>query len=318
MNLQQLFWGQFVVWAMALSACSADSGNTALGTIERDRVVLKATASEIILEQPLKEGASVREGTLLVRLDDRRAQASVAAAKAEVARAEAAWAALRSGARIEDIDAAKARVEGAQAALTIADKSFTRTRELRDKQLASQATLDQAIAHRDSAEAELKSAQQHLLQLTNGTRKEELDQAEARYNAAQAQLALEQLRLSELSIRATRDGFLDSLPWNPGERVSAGAAVAVLLAGETAYARVYVPEPWRARLTPGDVLHVRVDGVDGVIQGRLRWIASEPAFTPYFALNERDRARLMYLAEVDLLDHRSLPLGLPAEVVFGE
>jgi HlyD family secretion protein len=65
----------------------------------------------------------------------------------------------------------------------------------------------------------------------------------------------------------------------------------------------------------GDELVVRVDGLEKTITGRLRWIASEPAFTPYYALNQEERARLMYLAEVQLPDSEAhLPNGVPAQV----
>lgn len=301
---------------LTLSGCGDDQSQTALGTLERDRIVLKATANEIIVAEPVLEGTEVAKGTLLVQLDDRRQKARVAAAQAEVSRAAAMWEQLRSGARIEDIDAAKARVNGAQATLTVAEKNLARTAELRRQNLASQAELDKTQASRDEAEAALETASKNLLAMTNGTRKEELDQAEAAYNAAQAQLELEQYALSELSVTATRDGYLDSLPWHVGERVAVGTTLAVILAGDKPFARVYVPEPIRSDLNVGDDLTVTVDGVDKVFAGKLRWIATEPAFTPYYALNERDRSRLVYLAEVDVIDGNDLPSGVPVQVTL--
>ncbi|WP_075185925.1 HlyD family secretion protein [Teredinibacter haidensis] len=307
----------FLLFAL-LSACESDRPSSALGTVERDRIILKATASEIIIAQPIREGEFVERGQLLVELDDRRQQARVSKASAENVRAAAYWEALRNGARVEDIDAATAEVNGAQATLIVAEKNYQRTLELRRKNLSAQVSVDQALAQRDFAEAALDAASKHLLALTNGTRKEELDQAEAAFNATQAQLELEQYQLEELKIVATRDGYLDSLTWNTGERVLAGGRVGVLLVGEHAYARVYVPEPWRAKLAVGDQLSVNVDGVEKPFVGRLRWISSEPAFTPYYALNERDRTRLVYLAEVELDGSDGLALGVPAEVLFHE
>ncbi len=305
--------------ALALSSgCGTGNLPEALGTLERDRIVLKATADEIILEQPVPEGTMVAAGTLLVQLDDSRQKALVDRARAEVAQAEARLDELRNGARPEDIAAASARVNGARAALFEADSSFRRTVSLVKQKLAAQADLDRAQALRDEAEANLESASEELLRLTNGTRQEQLDQGAAVLQAARAQLALEQHRLSELSVVATRDAYLDSLPWHVGERVSLGATLAVMLAGDRPYARVYVPEPWRARLHVGDVYPVRVDGVDSTIAGRLRWIATEPAFTPYYALNASDRARLVYMAEFDLEEGSDLPSGVPAQVLLGE
>jgi HlyD family secretion protein len=271
-----------------------------------------------VVSEPIPEGTMVAAGTLLVQLDDSRQKALVAKAEAEVARAAARLEELRNGARPEEIAAASARVNGARAEVVEAEASYVRARQLLKQKLASQASLDRALANRDAAEAKLESAQEELLRLTNGTRQEQLDQGAAALQAAEAQLALEQHRLSELSVVATRDAYLDSLPWHVGERVTMGATLAVLLANDRPYARVYVPEPWRARLHVGDRRQVRVDGVDQPLVGVLRWIATNPAFTPYYALNASDRARLVYMAEFDLEEGEQLPTGVPAQVMLSD
>ncbi len=303
--------------SLLLVGCPGDKVSEALGTLERDRIVLKATDDEIILEQPVPEGTVIVKGTLLVQLDDRRQSALVAHARAEVAQATARLEELRNGARPEDIAAAGARVNGAKAALLESESNYKRTVSLVEQKLAAQAGFDSALASRDAAEANLESANEEWLRLTNGTRQEQLDQGAAALQSAEAQLAFEQHRLSELSVVATRDAYLDSLPWNVGERVTLGATLAVLLAGDKPYARVYVPEPWRARLHIGDSFPVKVDGVEKTFTGRLRWIAKDPAFTPYFALNASDRARLVYMAEFDLEKGADLPTGVPAQVLLG-
>lgn len=301
-----------------LTACGDQNTNQALGTLERDRIILKATDNEIITAQPVAEGSQVSKGTLLVQLDDSRQKAIVARATAEVGRYAAQLEELRNGARPEDIAAASARVAGARAALVEAEASYERAVSLVAQKLAARAQLDSALAGRDEAEAGLESAQEELLRLTNGTRKEQLDAGAAALQAAEAQLSLEQHKLSELSVVATRNAYLDSLPWNVGERVNLGATLAVLLAGEKPYARVYVPEPWRARLRIGDDYPVHIDGLEKVHSGKLRWIATDPAFTPYYALNASDRARLVYLAEFDLLEGDELPAGVPVQVMLAD
>ncbi len=310
---------RFVVFGLfitLLGGCGDQNADQALGTLERDRVILKATDNEIITAQPVPEGTMVSEGTLLVQLDDSRQKAIVARARAEVGRSTAELEELRNGARPEDIASASARVAGARAALVEAVASYERAISLVQQKLAAQAQLDRALAERDEAEANLESAEEELLRLTNGTRQEQLDAGAAALQAAEAQLALEQHKLSELSVVATRDAYLDSLPWNVGERVNLGATLAIMLAGEKPFARVYVPEPWRARLAIGDEYPVHVDGLDQIYTGRLRWIAMDPAFTPYYALNASDRARLVYLAEFDLMDGSDLPSGVPVQVML--
>lgn len=306
----------FFIMLFTLSACEKDTNTSALGTLERDRVVLKTTASEVITEEPIAEGKQVKKGEIIIRLDDNRQKALVARAQAQLAIADAQFEKLRNGARIEDIDVAKSKVNGAKAVLVSAQKDYDRNKKLKKQNLIPQGTLDKSLAAKDSAKANFRTVTEQLLALTNGTRKEDLDQAQASVAAAQAQLNLEKIRLGELTVKATRNGYLDSLPYHVGERVNSGSAVAVLLIDASPYARVYVPEAWRVKLKVGDELTVRVDGLDKDLTGRLRWIDSSPSFTPYYALNAEDRSRLVYLAEVDLLDNPELPSGIPTQVIL--
>jgi HlyD family secretion protein len=125
----------------------------------------------------------------------------------------------------------------------------------------------------------------------------------------------ERQNLENLTVHATRDGILDNLPWNEGERVYMGAPLVIMLAEGPPFARVYIPEPVRVQISIGDSLVVRVDGIDQPVTGTVRWISVEPAFTPYYALNREERARLMYLAEIQLPESAAdLPSGLPAQV----
>ena len=161
--------------ALVLSACGDSNTDEALGTLERDRIILKATANEIILDQPVPEGTMVEEGSLLVRLDDARQKAIVAHARADVGRAAAQLEELRNGARPEDIAVASARVAGARAGLVEAEANYERAVSLVKQKLAAKAELDRTLALRDEAEASLESANEELLRLTNGTRQEQLD-----------------------------------------------------------------------------------------------------------------------------------------------
>jgi len=300
--------------AVTMTACQKQETALALGTLERDRIILKSTANEIITNEPIAEGQQVKKGAIILQLDDNRQKAISAKAQAQLTIASAQFEKLRNGARIEDIDVAKSKVNGSQAILTAAIKTFQRNKTLKSQGLIPQDTLDKSLASKDSAQANHVTATEQLLALTNGTRKEELDQAQASVNAAKAQVDLEVIHLSELTIKATRSGYLDSITYHVGERVNIGSVVAILLTGDNPYARVYVPEQYRVNLKIGDKMVVRVDGLEQDLAGQLRWIASAPSFTPYYALNSDDRSRLVYLAEIDLLDAPQLPAGIPVQV----
>lgn len=298
-----------------LAACENRPQNIALGTLERDRIAHTATINEVVVALPVAPGSEVKKGELLVQLDDTLQKALVSKAEAEVAQAEASLEKLRNGARVEEVAAAQANVAQAKATLVENEATYVRAINLIKEKVISQSAFDQALAARDAGRAALQNAQEQLRILTNGTREEDLRAGEAYLAAANAVLASEKKKLADLTILSTRDGILDNLPWNLGERVTTGSPVAIVLAGKAPFARIYVPEPYRVKVRVGEQLVVHVDGLDKTLIGKLRWISTEAAFTPYYALNQEERSRLMYLAEVQLPDSEaSLPNGVPAQV----
>ncbi|ANT61616.1 hypothetical protein AYJ57_14050 [Salipiger sp. CCB-MM3] len=302
---------------LALPSCESRGPDVALGQLMRERVVLTATANEIITGLPVAEGSAVAAGDVLVQLDDTLQQAELAVAQAQLAEAQADLERMQTGARSEEIAIAEARIEGARAVYQEAQASYDRNARLLETGTVTAARLDQDVARRNSALAELTSAEQTLQELRTGARPEDIRIAEAKVTAAEAQVAAERTRLSDLTIRASRDGLLDSLPWNRGERVPLGSPVAVLLTDDRPYARVYVPETRRAGLSIGDPVSIRLDGAEQAYEGTLRWISNEPAFTPYYALNQEQRSRLVYPAEVALPEAAAdLPAGLPVSAAL--
>jgi HlyD family secretion protein len=300
---------------LSILGCDQNAPSQALGTLERDRVILTATANEIVRELPIKEGQYIEKGDVLVKLDTTQQHAILARAKADEAKADAYLLRLTNGERVEDIAAAQAQLSRANAMLVEARLSYQRTSKLVLQKLASFAEKDKARAEKDGAQADYDSAKENYAKMTNGERPEDIKQAQASLEAANAEVALQQQILNDLTVTATRNGVLDSLPYNVGERVPMNGIVAAIQADTVPYARVYVPEPYRVKLKAGDSLVVHVDGLDNPFTGTLRWIATEPSFTPYYALNEEDRARLVYLAEIDLpIEGKDLPAGVPAQV----
>lgn len=301
-----------LLFPLALQRCDRPTEDVALGLIARERVALTATANEIITDLPVKEGQAVESGTVLVQLDDRLAQANLSVALANRAQSRADLDRMQSGARKEEIAIAEARVDGAKAVFQEAQANVTRNSRLVERGAITEVSLERDIARQDAARAELRSAEQALLELQTGAREEDIRIGQALLRAADARVVAERTRLDALTIMASRDGVLDNLPWNLGERVPLGSPVAILLTGDRPFARVYIPEPARVRLMDGDAVRVVVDGIKTPFDGTVRWISEEPAFTPYYALNQQQRSRLVYLAEIALPPEAArLPVGLP-------
>jgi len=305
--------------ALALAACEAPTDdNRIVGELASDRIELTAEVGEPISEILVAEGETVTAGQVLMRQDTSRADARLAEAAAALGQAQARLDELVRGPRSEQISAARANVEGARDELAFRRSDYARVQEIFDKKLASDELLDQAKAALDAAQSNDKLRRAQLQELLTGTTVEELAQAENAVKQAAARRDLLAVDVARHSMIAPVDGIVDSRLFELGERPSPGQAVMVMLSGTQVYARVYVPEQLRVHVKPGSDATLFVDGLSEAIPGRVRWVASEAAFTPYFALTERDRGHLTYLAKIDISEQRDrLPDGVPVEVDLG-
>lgn len=302
--------------AAALAGCARHATDTLPGTLERDRVELVADANESIVSLPFSEGASVKAGDVIVVQDRALTGAEVDAARAQLAGAEARVRELENGPLPTTIRAAAARRDSARARRDDAVRERDRLLGLVSRSLVSKSEADRQAAAADAAEAALHEAEADLRELQQGTRAEQLAQARQAADSARANLAGLETTSSRLEVRAPIDATLDALPFHVGEKPAKGATVAVLLATTTPYARIHVPEEFRARVKAGTPATIRVDGVDRDYRGQVRFVASEAEFTPYYALTAADRSKLSFLAEVVFEDAGAgtLPSGVPVDV----
>jgi HlyD family secretion protein len=190
-----------------------------------------------------------------------------------------------------DVARAGAALAGARTGETVAHQDLERARSLRRDHVVSAQALDRArLSH---------------------------DEATARLREAQAALEAAQKRVRDLAITSPVSGVLDQLPFDLGERVPAGAVVAVVLADGDPWVRVWVPETAYVRTLPGIEAEIRIDGVEGALRGKVLDVAREPEFTPHYALTERDRVHLVYETRVRILNApKTLRPGAPAEVTI--
>jgi len=301
---------------LLLAACDRTETTYMVGTLERDRVEIKVESNEPIVEIHVKDGQHVTAGTLVLEQDPARASARLAQHAAARKQAAARLAELVRGPRQETISEARAKLEASKVLEINAKENLIRAQGVFDRGLSSQGRLDTAETNHKTAVAQVKADTEALDRLLNGTTIEELDQATAALESAQALENQAQLDLDRTRLEAPVDGVVDKVLFQLGERPAPGTTIAVQLDSARIFARVYVPEHLHAQVTPGRSLTVRIDGVDNSYQGTVRWVSSDASFTPYFALTEHDRSRLSYLAEIDVPDADDLPTGIPLQVDF--
>ncbi|MEO0488124.1 MAG: efflux RND transporter periplasmic adaptor subunit [Cyanobacteria bacterium P01_A01_bin.123] len=250
-----------------------------------------------IAELFIQEGDVVAEGQIIARMTSRRRQADVAQNQAALAKAQAALAQSRAGARSEDIAEAQARVATAQASLEAtraklqqARQELTRFQQLADQGAVSANELGTYITTEQEMSANLVADQQRLAEvqaslaeLRNGTRPEEIRQAEADVAQAEAQLAAVQVQLEETVVRAPFDGVITRRFADTGDFVTpttaassddgaTSSSIAELSSGLEIEAKV--PEANIAKLAVGQPAEIRSNAYpDQVFTGEITLIA---------------------------------------------
>lgn len=173
------------------------------------------------------EGDAVEAGQELLRLDDTQHRQEFTVRTAAVELAEARLTRLEAGFRPEEIEQARAALDGTQARLTRARAQHERHRKLIETGGISQADFDASLAEWKAAESELAARRNELELREKGTRPEDIAIAKAELEAAQAELERARQKLDACMIKAPIGGivlerFAQVGDWlslsSPGER----------------------------------------------------------------------------------------------------
>ena len=289
------------------------------GNVDLRQVDLAFNDSGRIAQVVVDEGAKVKKGEVLARLDTSRIEPQVAQAEALVAAQTAAVDKLHNGTRPEEIAQAKANVDAARANAHNAELTYRRLIMLKDSTgggpSVTQSQIDAAKAAKDSADAQLEVASQSLILAKAGPRKEDIAAAEAQLKGAEAQLALLRQQLKDATLTAPEDGIIRSRLLEPGEIASAAKPVFSIAIVTPKWVRAYVSEPDLAKVAPGEKATVTIDGDAQPFAGHIGFISPVAEFTPHAIQTAELRTSLVYEIRILVDDPKDvLRLGMPATV----
>lgn len=200
------------------------------GNIELTQVDMSFKIAGKIAELGIDEGDTVRQGTLLARLDTlqlesqkKRDQAALTTAEslipqsqtsierqkaalaaeaglraAQLAQAEAALRDLQAGSRPQEIQQARALVEEARSQHQQARQDWERAQVLHKNDDISTAQFDQYRSRFDASAAALRQAEERLALVVEGPRKEQIEAARAQVGQARANVQLTEATRLEL------------------------------------------------------------------------------------------------------------------------
>ncbi|MGA7081142.1 MAG: efflux RND transporter periplasmic adaptor subunit [Terriglobales bacterium] len=206
----------------------------------------------------VKEGDSVKQGELLVVLDDADARAQAARAQTQLKAAQAGLSAAERGGTQEEMLSLDAQLAKANTDRDSAQHNLDALKQLEQQGAASAGEVREAENALARADAQLTFLRQKQTKRYSNAElarvKAQQDEAQAAYEAAEDVLA-------KSNVRAPFAGIVYSLPVKQGGFVAAGELLLQLADLRKVVVRAFVDEPDVGRLAPGDPMEITWDAV---------------------------------------------------------
>ncbi|WP_010215611.1 HlyD family secretion protein [Sphingomonas sp. PAMC 26621] len=259
----------------------------------RGRVTIIAPqVSGYVLQVPVHDYDVVRQGQLLVRIDDRVYRTRVEQARANLAAAEAALvnSAQARASRSAGLEGQVAGVEGARAQLARARADMARAGDLARDGSISLRERDQTLAALATAQAQLRQAVAGSEIGRQDIRTVEVGRGalEAQVAAARAQLHAAEIDLEHTVIRAPEGGVLGEVGIRVGAYVTNGSQLLAIVPPDR-WIIANFKEAQTGRIRPGQPASLTVDALNGArLTGRVERVS--PAAGSEFAVLKPDNA----------------------------
>jgi HlyD family secretion protein len=174
----------------------------------------------------VEKGDKVKEGQVLVRLEDQEFRASYEQARGALENAHAYLDELQHGSRPEEIQQAQHNLDEARATLVNDKLTLDRTKELASGGVVSRQALDDATAKFESDQQRVNSLERASQLMKIGPRAEEIARAQGAVLQAQGQLDYAKSQLDATVIRAPVTGTILDRTAEKGELITAQFASA--------------------------------------------------------------------------------------------
>ena len=208
----------------------------------------------------VKEGDHVRQGQLLLQLDDADIRAQAAKAQAQVKAAQADQSSLQAEGTHEEVLTLNTQLVKARSARDAAQRHLDALRRLQQDGAASPGEVRQAEDALQSAQADLTLIEQKQKGRYSTP---EAARIEAQAGEAQAAYDAAEDALGKSTVRAPFDGIVYSLPVKQGAFVAAGELLLQEADLSRVLVRAFVDEPDVGRLQAGQKVEVTWDAIAG-------------------------------------------------------
>lgn len=266
------------------------------------------------------EGDMIKSGEPLGLLDNAPFQIAVRQAQANADAAQAQYDLIIAGYRDEEIAQAAAQVDSAQSAYDYAQSFYQRQQGMWATHAVSANDLQNARVASEQAKAALTAAKDKLRQYRSGNRPQEIAQAQAVLQQANAELAQAQLNLQDTTLLAPADGTILVRSVEPGTLLNAGSTVLTLALTRPVWIRAYVSEAHLGQAQPGREVLIYTDSrPDKPYRGKIGFVSPTAEFTPKTVETPDLRTDLVYRLRIIVTDADDiLRQGMPVTLMFDD
>jgi len=212
------------------SAESSDVGGTVLSAtgyiVAHHTINVNSKVTGRLAWIGVEKGDKVKEGQVLVRLEDEEFRASYEQAQGALDNARAYFDELQHGSRPEEIQQAQHNLDEARATLVDDKLTLDRTKELSGAGVVSRQVMDDATAKFESDQQRVNSLEKAFQLMKIGPRAEEIARARGALAQAQGQLDYAKSQLDATVIRAPVTGTILDRTAEKGELITAQFASA--------------------------------------------------------------------------------------------
>jgi HlyD family secretion protein len=174
----------------------------------------------------VEKGDKVKEGQVLVRLEDQEFRASYDQASGAVRSARAYVDELQHGSRLEEVQQSQHNLDEARATLANDKLTLDRTKELATAGVVSKQILDDTTAKFEADQQRANSLEKSFQLMKIGPRPEEIERARGSLSQAEGQQAYSKSQLDATVIRAPITGTILERTAEKGELITAQFASA--------------------------------------------------------------------------------------------
>ena len=211
--------------ARATAEGSDVAGSTVLSAsgyiVAHHKISVNSKVTGLVAWIGVEKGDKVKQGQVLVRLEDQEFRAQYEQARGAVESAKARLLEQQNGSRPEEIEQADHNLAEARATAVNDKLNLERTRNLFAQGVASRQSLDDAAAKYDASQQRMNSLERAAKLMQLGPRSEQIQRTRGDLQQAEGQMAYAKSQLDATVIRAPVSGTILERTAEKGELVTA-------------------------------------------------------------------------------------------------